>query len=124
METLYALTDTEPPFGAGTLWTSRREEADYLASLEDPHRSLSACQVYCVDVIIGADVAKHEITAGDFDRLRKGTATLRQLLAFVARGSAAYGWVHLIEHGAPWRGAILYLGDKPLPARRAPGDNG
>jgi hypothetical protein len=122
MTVLYRGDPAEPPqFGSRTFWTTRKDSAEYLAQLEAATPTLPPPRVYWADLTIGDDVVEQAID--DLLRLVRDKPNALQLLRDGLLGTAAHAgrqWMQLTDDGRSWKGAMIYMGDEPVPAQLAP----
>ncbi len=124
MPVLYRGDPAEPPqFGRRTFWTTHKESAEYLAQLEAATPTLPPPHIYRADVTIGDDVVPRDIDhllrlARD-KPMRDALPLLRDGLLGTAE-HAGRQWTQLMADGRSWKGAMIYLGDEPVPAQLAP----
>ena len=119
MTALYRFTDVElPNLGPRTVWTTERESAKWLAVWQAAGVDIPASRVYYAEVPLD-DLSQIDVS-DLFRRIRNGSLDANGLLATTER-RAPIGcrWMQFADRGRPWKGAILYLGDEPVPARPA-----
>ena len=106
-----------PDFGRRTLWTMHPERAEWLAAWEAAGRDLPASRVYHVEITMGDDLSELDVSDA-LQGIRAGRLDANGLLGWAeSRAPDGCLWVQFADHGRSWTGAILYLGDEPLPAR-------
>jgi hypothetical protein len=116
---LYRFTGVElPNLGPRTVWTTDRESAKWLAVWQAAGVDLPASRVYHAEVPM--DALSQLDVSDALRRIRDGSLDANGLLATAERRApSGCRWLQLADRGRPWKGAILYLGDEPVPARPA-----
>jgi hypothetical protein len=124
---LYRSAPSESPrFGRGTFWTMHRDKADWLSQVEAETPNVPAHPLYEADVVMRDDLGEQQVddVLPFLEGVPMGEALPRLRDTLLERGerSAAdgYRWVQYIRLDRSWRGAMLYLGDDPIPAQLLP----
>ena len=118
MTVLYRATGVErPDLGRLTFWTTDPESAEWLATWAGeslPSRVYRTREII-VDPVEALDVSPF---------VRDGRIDANDLLTSAERRvHPGCRWVQFEDHGRLWKGAMLYLGDEPVPASPAPREN-
>jgi hypothetical protein len=113
----------QPDFGRRTLWTMHADDAEWLARFEawDAPTPSPPGRLYSCEVTMGDDIRERDVS-DEVRRVSDRSTTLEEFLDWLEfNPTKGYHWVQLVDHqGHMWRGAVLYLGDEPLPARPVP----